>query len=70
MWYTSLKETNVMRFIVSYFAELGSIIFFLLFLWVLYSDLTDRSYSCLYKLLRVALAFIFAVLSAICFRYK
>ena len=56
--------------IIKYFAELGSIVFLLLFLLVLHSDLTDRSYSSLYKLIRFALAFVFAALSALCFRYR
>ena len=53
-----------------YFAELGALLFFLLFIWTLYSEYTDRSYSCLFKLIRMLLAFVFIVLSALCLRHR
>lgn len=62
--------TEVIIMIREYFMELGSIVFLLLFGWVLYSDITDKSYGCLNKLIRFVLAFVFAALSALCLRYR
>ena len=61
---------EVIVMVRDYFAELGSLIFLLLFIWTLHSEFTDNSEGCLYKLIRLVLAFVFAALSALCLRYR
>ena len=48
--------------------RIGFFICCFVFLWTLYSEYTDRSYSCLYKIIRFVILCVSAFFAAILFR--